>query len=373
MTELEGHFISKGEVDPLVLSSEYYISDKRGVKIDVTHDFNRAAMPGQRLEVQGTRLKISVPYEGDGDLWRLRPSTTSISGYPEIAVDDQTVTLTVEFPDDSPRPDDLRRRIERDVQALADAVASQRREIGIHNERLRTAVPRALEARINKAAQALGAIEALGIPMKRAEEAPIYVLPSTRRKTPTVLPPVETEEYSPEPVLHEDEYQHILRVMRSMSLVMERSPRTFSALDEEAIRTHFLIQLNGHYEGGATGETFNAAGKTDILIRHGDRNVFIAECKFWRGPKAFDEAISQLLGYLTWRDSKAAILVFNRSGKSSGVRRKMHEAMEACKEHRKTALFAAEGDSRYVLVKANDPGREIIVTTMIFDVPAQEG
>jgi len=33
-------------------------------------------------------------------------------------------------------------------------------------------------------------------------------------------------------------------------------------------------------QGKATGETFNRARKTDILLREGDRNVFIAECKF---------------------------------------------------------------------------------------------
>jgi hypothetical protein len=89
-----------------------------------------------------------------------------------------------------------------------------------------------------------------------------------------------------------------------MSLVIDRSPSSFITLDEEAIRTHFLLQLNGHYEGNASGETFNASGKTDILIKVDNKNIFIAECKFWDGVKKFNEAIDQLLGYLSWRDSK---------------------------------------------------------------------
>ena len=52
-----------------------------------------------------------------------------------------------------------------------------------------------------------------------------------------------------------------------MAQVMERSPSAFSTMDEESLRSHFLVQLNGHYEGQATGETFNYEGKTDILIR----------------------------------------------------------------------------------------------------------
>lgn len=61
----------------------------------------------------------------------------------------------------------------------------------------------------------------------------------------------------------------------------------------------------------ATCETFHRAGKTDILLREGDRNAFIAACKSWKGPRAFGEAIEQRLGHTTWRDSKTAILVFN--------------------------------------------------------------
>jgi hypothetical protein len=40
---------------------------------------------------------------------------------------------------------------------------------------------------------------------------------------------------------------------------------------EEDLRQHFLAQLNGHFEGSATGETFNYEGKTDILIRERGR------------------------------------------------------------------------------------------------------
>jgi hypothetical protein len=150
---------------------------------------------------------------------------------------------------------------------------------------------------------------------------------------------------------------------------MERDPKAFASLDEPGIRTHFLLQLNGHYEGMATGETFNAAGKTDILIRVQDRNVFVAECKFWKGPKSFNEAVTQILGYLSWRDSKCALLVFNQTQDSSAVRDRMHEVMVARPEYRKTLVDPRQGDARYVFVKEADPGREIHICTMLFDVP----
>jgi hypothetical protein len=66
-----------------------------------------------------------------------------------------------------------------------------------------------------------------------------------------------------------------------------------------------------------------------ISCARGDRNVFIAECKFWKGPKAFGEAIDQLLGFTTWRDSKTAILVFNKGVDTSKVLAGINAAVQA--------------------------------------------
>jgi hypothetical protein len=122
-----------------------------------------------------------------------------------------------------------------------------------------------------------------------------------------------------------EEYENILGIIRNMVQVMERSPKAFENMGEEDLRTHFLVQLNSQYEGGATGETFNFQGKTDILIRADGRNVFIAECKFWGGEKQFQDTIDQLLSYLSWRDTKTALIIFNRNANFSDVLKKITE------------------------------------------------
>ena len=43
--------------------------------------------------------------------------------------------------------------------------------------------------------------------------------------------------------------------------------------------------------------------------------------------------------------------------------------METRSEHRNTISHAADGDSRYIFVKESEPGREIIITTQLYDVP----
>jgi len=154
-----------------------------------------------------------------------------------------------------------------------------------------------------------------------------------------------------------------------MALVMERSPEAFKAMDEEALRQHFLVQLNGQFEGKVTGETFNMAGKTDILLREGARNVFIAECKFWKGPKGFGEAIDQILSYSTWRDSKTALLVFNRGVETSTVLTGIDGIAKAHGNFKRAVNWPHESGFRYVFHSNGDANRELILTVLVFHVP----
>ena len=165
------------------------------------------------------------------------------------------------------------------------------------------------------------------------------------------------------------EYEHILSVLSNMVAVMERSPRAFKNMDEEDLRTHFLVQLNGQYEGQATGETFNYEGRTDILIRVNDRNIFIAECKFWTGPAGLTKALDQLLGYTAWRDTKTALLVFNRNKKMSMVLEKVTETVRDHPNY-KAEQTSSETKFRYVFGHRDDTNREITVAILVFDIPA---
>ena len=151
---------------------------------------------------------------------------------------------------------------------------------------------------------------------------------------------------------------------------MERSPKAFSTMGEEDLRQHFLVQLNGQYEGDATGETFNFAGKTDILIRRGGRNLFIAECKYWGGPKKLTETIDQLLGYTSWRDTKTAIFVFNRGRELSRVLAQISPTVAAHPNFVREVPDGSETDFRFVIRHRDDPGRELTMAVLVFEVPA---
>jgi hypothetical protein len=175
-----------------------------------------------------------------------------------------------------------------------------------------------------------------------------------------------------EPPLSPKEYETILATLRNMVQVMEQYPSAFETMHEEHLRAHFLAQLNGRYGGRATGETFNYQGKTDILLRVAGQNVFIAECKFWRGEEQFLKTIDQHLSYLTWRDNKSAILVFNRNAGFSDVLRKIQTAVARHPQFHRHVANPDETTFEYEFRHPDDCSRLCVVTVLAFAVPTRQ-
>jgi hypothetical protein len=130
-----------------------------------------------------------------------------------------------------------------------------------------------------------------------------------RPKKVIVKPSALASTVSPDPTLDDATYHKILSIIHDVGVSLERHPRTYGTRQEEVLRDFLLTTLCTHYPN-STGETFNKGGRPDILIRHNGKNIFVAECKFWTGVKQFHKAIDQVLNYLTWRESNAAIVCF---------------------------------------------------------------
>ena len=138
-------------------------------------------------------------------------------------------------------------------------------------------------------------------------------------------------------------------------------------LEEEALRDIVLVPLNSHF-GTATGEAFNFSGKTDVLIRQQGGNLFVAEFKIWAGEKHFIDTIDQLLRYLTWRDTKAAIVVFNRNVGFSSVVAKIRAATLTHSAYVSGPIRLDETSDRYRFALPNDPEREVTIAILAFDL-----
>jgi len=316
--DLKHYLVEKYGITPITLQRDQWYANHEDVPVDVRHDPMRWIDDRTRpAMVAGERVEVRIPFEGEPELLYTKANTFNMNP-PRALIEKNEIVLRYDTPADQPR--DVRALVDQTLKEIEQHLGWQRPMIDAHNQNLPAAAEQAIGQRRERLLAQSQRAEALGIPIRRRADAPkTYALPTVKRKVVPTLPPATTAQFKPEPALAMELYEHILKVVQDMALVMERSPDAFKAMNEEALRQHFLVQLNGQFEGKATGETFNMGGKTDILLREGDRNVFIAECKFWKGPKAFGEAIDQLLGYATWRDGKTAILVFNRGTETSTV------------------------------------------------------
>jgi hypothetical protein len=162
-------------------------------------------------------------------------------------------------------------------------------------------------------------------------------------------------------------------VLISSRNALERNPSTVARLNEEQIRNILLIGLNNQFEGNVGGEVFNGAGKTDILVRVEDRNVFVGECKIWKGPKTVTDALDQLLTYLVWRDTKAALLLFVRSGDIAAITDKAVAALSAHPSVKRRGPHVDDDRHDFVLGANSDANREIKLALLIFPLMTGAG
>lgn len=319
--------------------------------------------------VTGTRITFIIPFSGDAGLFEVQPQNFTFSSSGSNAqISGREIHITYVGTDI--RPDSVKQRFDHELQLLKQNLASLRAGIDRHNDDVEGEIRKLIDARKKKLLGDANLAASLGFPIRRRNGAPTtYAVPVQKRRPNITKPSAPKGTYQPEPSLAMTDYEEILSIIRNMVRVMEQSPKAFENMGEEDLRTHFLVQLNGQYEGRATGETFNFQGKTDILIREEGRNVFIAECKFWAGEKQLMETIDQLLSYLSWRDTKTAALIFSRNANFSEVLSKIDALVPKHGNYKRTMGKTNETTFCYVFHQPNDPNREVILTIEAFDVP----
>ena len=313
---------------------------------------------GDTIIAPAHSLDLTWPYSGDMAFFTARASTYTMAGFNRDAtISRDTIKLTVLAPELTPETvisaaekfrEDVDTRLSR-VQADVDTWIPE----------MRTAVTGAADRRRIELDKLAALDAALEIPLKHASSPDVHV-PVTRRKIrPTVAP--ASPATSSEPAMSKAIYEDVISTIVSFGAAAERLPRTASVFGEVGWRDLILFVLNANYEGAARGEVFNGDGKTDILLPWGDRNVFVGECKVWEGPKAFTDAIDQLLGYLVWRDTKAALILFIKNGKPTEI---IEKADKAIKEHPSFLLANGSGDETrhdYLMNSTIDLARKISV------------
>jgi hypothetical protein len=266
-------------------------------------------------------------------------------------------------------PEAVRAQFDQTIDQITRLVEFIGVDVRRYNQRVRNELPGLIAQRRQKLLGDRNLEAALGYPIRERDDAATYTVPLRRKRIEPEQrnpPGVTSKSFTPEPRLAQADYEEAINTLLNSRNAIERSPSTAAKLHEEELRDILLINLNGRFEGAAAGEVFNGNGKTDILIRQGDRNIFIGECKFWHGPSKFDEAIVQVLGYTVWRDTKAAIILFIRSGNPTAVIGKAVERLEKHSNYKRRGPCKTEDRHDFVLHAERDPDREIHLALLPF-------
>lgn len=315
-----------------------------------------------------TIIVYHIPFVGNEKVFRYRPNKYLLS-IPKVYLEENCICFEIiNFENDANEINNQANYIITNIKTLSK---NSQEQIGRHNNGLKGNIRQIFKHRKEEILKKNQMLASLDFTIKRKKEIPeTFSIPTPKiRKKIIVKPKVTEEDFEPEPTLNNSAYNEILEVIYAVGKEFERLPSTYNDKNEEALRDHFLLFLEPNFEGSATGETFNKKGKTDILLRHENSNVFIAECKFWKGKKSYLDTITQLLKYLTWRDSKVAVIIFVENKEISSV---LKTVKEATPEHNNYLGYEddkTESWFNYRFHINDDRNREVKLAVLLFHIP----
>jgi hypothetical protein len=311
-------------------------------------------------------ITYHLPFAGNQDLLTLRPSNRIIWSTDVRIVQGAVLFDVVNWKNN---PQEIKSEADRTISNIRQQAALADCEVAGFGQSLNSTVSHAVRERKAQLLKQLNLLSALGVPVKRAENVPSTFAVPVAKKVLTIAPPAASAgSFKPEPALDSATYEDVLRIVGHAGVEMERHPSIYKDKGEESLRDHFIMVLAPHFES-ATGETFNKKGKTDILIRHENANVFVAECKFWSGLKAYYGTIDQILSYLTWRDSKAAVIVFVGNKQLSPVLEQIRDGTAKHECFVKAHGEKREGQFRFEFHLPGDNGRSVQLAVLVFHFP----
>jgi hypothetical protein len=305
--EFKEYLISKYTLEPLIISPE---NEPLSSPI-ATKEWIEDRFWGRR-EVELYVFTVKYKFSGSAELFSIKPSRWQMTTN-KITVNEEQGTVSYNFKISDTNVVEFNRRNEESKRSAFANLENVNDFAKNWNNGLSEKVNSFFQSQKLKYQKENDFFAAINVKVNQ-DTASVFTAPTVKKKIipqPTVSP---TKEFASEPTMSREMYDDVLKVIYDSGKNMEKKPVLYQGRDEEGLRDQLLFVLETRYEGTtATGETFNRSGKTDILLKYANdgSNLFVAECKFWHGAAEFSKAISQLFDrYLTWRDSKVAVIMF---------------------------------------------------------------
>jgi hypothetical protein len=310
-----------------------------------------------------------LPIKGNQSLLNYRPDIKYIDHFPDVYIEGNYLGFEIEvLTKDS-------NDVKREAGSVLNTIKKQSNfindEVNTFNNELKGYIKDVVSSRKKRIFDNRKFLEALNVPIKENKNIKdtFEVDVIKDKKIEIEEPVIKEKKFSPEPRISKEIYQSILKTIFDLGKNFERYPSSYKDKDEEGLRDLILIFLQTRFDtAAATGESFNKKGKTDILLRYKISNLFIAECKVWNGEEEYLKGVSQLLGYLTWRDSKAAMIVFVDRKNFTSIIGKVKEATQ---KHSNYLGFVSETSESWINYRYHingDRNREVKLGVLLFNI-----
>lgn len=359
------HIMSSYNLAPLKLLVDSKTQDIVETKIDVTgNGAYIQAFDNRPISVPGYKVVVTVPFNGSANLFNVSPTQMRLT-YDDAEILGNELTFALEFTESNATADGIKTAVDGKIAAIQYNIYNLNKDLSGFDERLRGVIADAVAKRFEQIDKLDSIKSALKIPLEKSTNpSPLNQVKISVQK----IMPLSTKKDEPGGTISNDDYETIIETIRSMGASMEAN-RASESKDEEALRDMLLVGLSASIKSGAVGgELFHKSGKTDISIPFDNKATFVAECKLWKGQKYVSEGIDQLLGYLTWRDAKTALVIFNKDNANfSDIQSKVETIFIERSDYVRT-IKQRDGEWRFVMTKPDDNGRQVEIHVMLFDV-----
>lgn len=276
---------------------------------------------GEKHQRDVYNFTVSYNYTGSPILFKVESNPRTLTSH-DIDVNERSNTVSFSFKLYKKEPEEFKRRKEECFNNAFTNLGSLNNNISEINNNLTSTIRTYFQDVKKKFKSENDFFAEINVKVDPSTKS-VFTAPTISKKKIPQPKVSDKIEFSSSPTMSKEMYKDILKVIYDSGKSMEKKPSLYIGKDEESLRDQFLFVLETRYVGAtATGETFNRSGKTDIILKHSDdgSNLFVAECKFWHGAVEFKKAIYQLFDkYLTWRDSKTAIILFVKNKEFSQV------------------------------------------------------
>jgi hypothetical protein len=222
--ELCAYFENKYRYEVPVLNADEISFEQQEIDVDISQDCDRAIFDrSEPYHVKGTAITFIVPFEGDGDLLRCRPSAfTTVRPHGEVGQGE----VRFQYRTADHAAERITSAFEQNLREVQQYLGFVRENTDHFNHTLAREVRQMIEDRRQKLMKDQGLAASLGFPMRKREGVPqTFSVPVTRKKLAVQLPKATTQPFKPEPALEMQAYEEILGTVSSMAVVLERSRR----------------------------------------------------------------------------------------------------------------------------------------------------